>query len=366
MKIGIVTFHRAQNYGAVLQMFALQKFLIDNGHQVEFIDYRNKQIEKNYRLIPVHILFERKNIFKSLELFKNKILTFSIRKSKAASFNKFCKKHLNFSPEINVENLESLYNYNILITGSDQVWNSTITGGIDKFYYLDFSVQKGAKRISYAASTEKYNYPFIKSNAKEFSVLMTNFDAISVREHDVAEIIKPLTDKPVHVVLDPTLLLEEHDYHNIISPPKDENYILVYHLGWKKELIEIAESMAKEKGLKIIEIHAGVKPFLETKRHKQDLEPEAFLGYLKNATYIITTSFHGTAFSIIFKKEFYVFDNGAAMRQYSLLKSLGIENRLIKKKTEINLIETIDFEKLNLKLESLKSLSKDFLLSNIK
>lgn len=365
MKVGIITFHRAQNYGAVLQMFALQEFIRRRGHEVEFIDYRNKNIESRYKLLPLGILFERKNVFKSIQILKSKVLTIPIRKRKAARFKKFIDAFLTFSKESYYALDQIPKDYDLYITGSDQVWNSTITGGVDEAFFLNFPVKIGARKISYAASTEKYNYPFMVENAELFKKLLGNLDAISVRENDVAEIIRSFTTSEVQVVLDPTLLLESEDYDLIIEKPSDDNYVLVYHLGWNKELIDIAEAVAGEKGLKIIEIHAGVKPFLNSERHKQELSPSEFLGYVKNADFLITTSFHGTAFSVIFKKQFYVFDNGAAIRQFSLLSSLGIVDRLISNKNQIDWSNSINYDNLSSKLTRLKDLSATFLEENL-
>jgi hypothetical protein len=363
MKIGILTFHRALNYGAVLQMYALQTVLIRENHHVEFLDYRNTYLERKYKSINFRVFFERKNIFKSLKMFINKLLTCSLTDLKRTNFKLFIDNYIKISNIQFTSSEEIPKKYDVYVVGSDQVWNTVLTGGFDDVYF--FTGLKNKIKISYAASLEGYNHQFIKNNKEKYKKLLSNFNHISVREKEVNNLLQPIVNKAITTVLDPTLLLNVNDYDSITLEPKEKDYLIIYHLVWHQELIDTAKKIAEARKLEIIEIHAGVKPFKKTNRHKQTLSPAEFLGYFKNASFVVTTSFHGTCFSIIYKKDFYVLNKSASARQKNILKELNIEDRIIFSNTEAKADLVVDYKLVYPKLEKLRTLSNDYLRNSI-
>jgi hypothetical protein len=361
MKIAILTFHRALNYGAVLQLHALSVVLKAKGCEVTVIDYRNKLIEKKYQSFPFYILFERKNIFQSIKIFTRKILSISIQNKKREKFNQFISQTLQVDSRIANSGKEIRDDFDVYLVGSDQVWNNFITGGFDEAYFLKFPIKKDVVKASYAASLERSNHQFIKKNKEVFLSGLNNLDMISVRENQIEKLIKSISDKQVTTVLDPTLLLSSKDYLNLIKEPKERGYVLVYHLSTNKDLLISADKIAKENKLNIIEIYAGINPYISGDRYKQDLSPSEFLGYFKFADFVITSSFHGTCFSIIFKKQFYVISNHSSDRQEYLLESLNIFDRMISSHTMVDINKTVDFLKVSKELDELKKQSINFI-----
>jgi hypothetical protein len=361
MKIAILTFHRALNYGAVLQVYALSKYLEDNGHEAIVIDYRNKLIEKKYQSFPFYILFERKNIFKSLKIFTKKILSISIQNKKRNKFYDFISKNLKVDSRIASEGAQIPNDFEMYLVGSDQVWNNSITGGFDEAYFLKYPTNKNVIKASYAASLEQSNHKFINENKEAFLTNLNYLDKVSVREVQIEKLIKSISNKEVETVVDPTLLLSSSVYEAILEQPKERGYVLVYHLSTNKDLLISADKIAKNKNLDIIEIYAGINPYIKGERYKQDLSPNEFLGYFKFADFVITSSFHGTCFSIIFNKQFYVISNHSSDRQSYLLQSLNISNRMISSSKDVQVDELVDFLEVGKQLETLKKHSINFL-----
>jgi polysaccharide pyruvyl transferase WcaK-like protein len=361
MKAGILTFHRAENFGATLQVFALQKIIENFGADVEIIDYRCPNIENSYKIFKFPNLFERKNVFVTLYNFLQHILSIRFRRIKKQKYHDFWRKHLKISASPILSPNEIPTNYNLYICGSDQVFNFSISGN-DKIFFGEFEVVHGSKKVSYAASMEYYCFKDIERNSEKYRKLLANFDKISVRENILAEKLQPLYNEKIQVVLDPTFLVEKNVFEDIATNLNmTEKYVLIYHLRWTKEAIEIAQKIADEKKLKIIQVYAGFKAFIKGDEHKQNLGPEELLSYIINADFIITTSFHGTALSLIFEKQFFVLALGSHTRQRNLLKDLGIEQRMIKGVNELDVNELIDYESVNIDLKKLKESSLNFL-----
>ena len=216
-------------------------------------------------------------------------------------FNSFIKELTDYEEEVYIceEDLEKL-DIDFWICGSDQIWNTEITRGFNKGFFLDFKTD--GKKISYAVSM---GIPELsKENEEDFKRCINQLDNISVREEILIKYTEKFTNKNVTKTLDPTLLLDEKDYDDMILENKYGEYILIYALGPDERLTQIARKIEKEKNVKIIELNDKRKEnyFCE---QVSDGGPKEFLTLIKNAKAIITNSFHGTIFSIIFKKEFY-------------------------------------------------------------
>ena len=199
MKVGIITFHRAINYGAILQAYALKKKIDELGNVTKVIDYVNLKEEKACKIINTN----------SLKSFIGSLLKFRFKKRKDIKFVDFRKKYLNLTPVVGTKGALKELNaqFNVFITGSDQVWNYNIIGG-DMTYLLDFANE--GKKNSYAASFGVINIE--EKYKRQYSDLLNSFTNIAVREDAGAKIIRELCHKEVPVVLDPTLLLDAFEW----------------------------------------------------------------------------------------------------------------------------------------------------------
>lgn len=322
MRIGILTFHAAHNYGAVLQCYALQTTLENLGHSVSVIDYRNKQILKDYKIFDIH-RFIMRNPISLIKRIIHEISYYKIRKSRSLVFKTFIDNYLHLCPVNDIFDNP----FDLIIVGSDQVWNYNLTGGFDAYYWGEIKRPKQTKIASYAASmqdswSECYDNEIYKHLAK--------FDYLSVRENKLAVKLKRiLPTKKICTVVDPTLLLKVADWNKIAhSPEIGQPYLLLYQVDAIQTAENIADVIAKERQLKV------VKLFAETdKSHTPEVassSPADFVGLFKHASFVVCSSFHGTVFSILYHKNFYSMKvEGKNSRVETLLQAFGLESRML-------------------------------------
>lgn len=335
MKIGIITFNSAHNYGAVLQVWALQEKLKSEGHQVEVINYRIPAIDNLYQVYVPRWISGNSMVNRAchkLQYMKARVRV----PEKAVRYKKF-EDFINdvLPTTVPYHSYEALKNatfdYDILITGSDQVWNGNITRGINGAYFLAFGDEK-VKRISYAASIGKDAFdPEEKDVVAKY---LKGLDYISVREEKAKTAVEELTDKEVDLVLDPTLLLDKEKYDQLKKPfpVKGGEYIFVHNVHLVKvdaRLNAIVEEISKRTGLPVVNNRADYTFSNEIAKFSAG-GPEEFLGVIDGAKYVITNSFHATVFSTIYEKKFITvphFKNPDRMR--NLLQLFQLENHLI-------------------------------------
>lgn len=340
MKIGIITFNSAHNYGAVLQVWALQEKLKEDGYQVEVINYRTAAIDNLYRIYIPKWITQSELVnrgFHKLQYMKAKLKT----PQKAIRFKKFenfinhvlptTKPYHRYKALINED-----FDYDVMIAGSDQIWNSNITRGLSGAYFLNFG-KKDIKRISYAASIGKDN--FEPEEQLMVQLYLKNLDYISVREEKLKHEVEQLTTKEVDLVLDPTLLLDKEKYDKIRKDTKiKQDYIFVHnvHLAKVDECLNaIVEEISKRTGLPVINNRADYNFSNEIGKFA-DGGPEEFLGIIAGAKMVITNSFHATVFSTIYERNFITvphFKNPDRMQ--NLLHLFQLDNHLIKSVNEI-------------------------------
>lgn len=346
MKIGILTFHWGTNYGGVLQAYALQTFLKNFGFDVGIINYaphtfRDSFFKCFYSKNPKTIFKNIKNYFKerNIKKFRNKFLVQTKRY---------------FTPEELIGNPPQM---DIYIAGSDQVWNPFGLNNNGKVYFLPFGSEKSIK-LSYAASFSVTDYP--EEQLIQIIPLLKKFKAISVREKSGLEILKKAGVKNGVLLPDPTLLLNEIDYSKIIQMNKTIRkcdfffYVLQKH---QNSINKIYRHFEKDKSNKIV--HSN-------KIKHSVIGIETWLNYIKNSRFVITNSFHGVVFSILFNTPFIVVPiegrlEGMNDRIVTLLESFGLEDRLIWQYDEMKISglikKHIDWKKtkavqINLKLEA--------------
>ena len=337
MKVGILTFHDAHNYGAVLQAYALKKYIQKLGYEVKIINYHHETIPDGYPKEDNEKRWEK--------------------------FNKFIKTLIDNEEKVYTkeEDLEQL-DIDFWICGSDQIWNTEITKGFNRGFFLDFKTN--GKKISYAVSMGIPELP--KEYEKKFKESLEKLDEISVREESLKQYAEKFIDKKIEITLDPTLLLDVSDYENLLVENSYGEYVLIYALGPDERLTKIAKKIAKEKKVEIIELNDKAKKDYFCKQIS-DASPEEFLSLIKNAKAVITNSFHGTIFSIIFKKEFYTITRlNRNSRMENILKIVGMEDRLIDDISDLEKVKEQNYEKAYMRLNKEKQKSKDFLKNALK
>ena len=340
MKIGILTFHRAHNYGAVLQCFALQRFLQGQGHQVRVIDYNKKALWRYYGWFKSEDVRYAFSDFRKLLKRSGKLFFFFF--CSAPRFYKFrwFQNHrlkLCSTSEIIQEP------FDLILIGSDQVWNTTITCGFDAFYWGQFEKPSKTKVASYAASLKKLwdekDWPTVLE-------YLSAFCAISVRENNVAEFLLGLNpDLNPRVVPDPVFLLSAKEWSKFaLNHRIDEPYVFFYQAMDSDSAFRVAERVASEKGMRLVVLSANVNG--RNSRESRSSSPIEFVGWIKNAEIVVTSSFHATAFSIIFHKDFLCVDlnKGEDSRLKCLLSLFGLESRFIRSEDEYHALSFNDYD----------------------
>ncbi|WP_349763456.1 polysaccharide pyruvyl transferase family protein [Fusobacterium sp. SYSU M8D902] len=353
MKIGIVTYHNGSNYGAALQTFALQEEVKRNNYEVEIINYKNYFIMKGMQKIRFEFSIH------GIYYFMTDIFNYSARKRKIIKFIEFFKNY-SLTKLYNKTELKKIaFDYDYIISGSDQIWNPLLNKGYDDIYFGNINTKVNTKKISYASSVGNYKLDDKNLNM-EFKKLVESFEKISVREN--SKKIGEILGKEVEQVCDPTILLNEDEWKNKLNIKETSNkYLLIYHLADEKNIIEIAQRVAELKNLEIYCICKTRKKYKNIK-YFNDIGPKEFVELFYNASYIITNSFHGTAFSVNFKKQFLSIKHPKSpQRAETFLKQLGLENRLIKADDIPNDILEEELAIVTLKLEKIREKSKNFL-----
>lgn len=295
MRVGILTYHDADNYGAVLQAFALKESIRLMGHNAEIIDYKCPFIENGYNSFFINSWFDCLKVM--IRLPKYNIM----RKR----FKEFRTVNLNLSRKIyTMDNKDDLNaEYDVFVVGSDQVWNYSLNQ-MDATYLLDFA-EMSKKRISYAASTKLRTLP--KWAAIIYKFYLEKFDAIGVREKSVEKLIAPLYSGNVIHNVDPVLLYSKNEWEKLIADRLcKRDYVFVYYIGdiSKKGLKKIKEIIQKE-SIKVINISNSLKRYSNIK-NVRDAGPAEFLNYIYYSKAVVTNSFHASAFSIQFEKNLYI------------------------------------------------------------
>ena len=347
-KVAIITVLDNVNYGTYLQALALGLVIKSLNYKVEIIDYVRSFMTKK------SLLSRSKNPIKRIYniLFNIPQLEKLRKKDKA-----FLKHFLTLSPKTYTSFQELKDNppfADIYITGSDQVWNSIHNRGIDRSFYLDF-IPQNSKRISYAASIGMKDFPSEEKN--EVIKLLKLYSHITVRESEAKNILSRLSIQDVDVVLDPTLLLNREAWSGIIekfNPIKTEPYILVYSVETKQEnrLIEhYAKILARKYSCKIYEVsyNGYLRRLKFANKHFLRATPDTFIQLMYQAKFVIVSSFHGTAFSINFNKQFLtIAPNRFNSRVNNILELCRLKNRLVNSiNYDIDGMREIDFVEVN-------------------
>ena len=370
-KIGLITIHRIFNYGSVLQAYALQNICTSLGFAVEIIDYiypnkshRNKDYGKKLDTCKL----SRKDkcislLFKCLYVLP---LYLQHKRIRCFMYNKLNLSHNSYSsPEDLQINIEK---YDIYMTGSDQIWNPRYTGG-DSSFFLPF-VSKEVKKIAYSSSFGISDIP--KNLYGKYAEMLSSYQYISVREKSGIPLVNKIAGKDAQLVLDPTLLLNEKEWGQLISKRKiKEKYILCYFLNYTFNgypyIDNLAEHLSELTGYKIVKIARPPQKLInKNTQFEVSASPEDFMSLIAHSELVLTTSFHGTAFALNFKRPmFSIVSSSANMdsRQRDLLKSVGLEHRLLEVGAAYPSLDNLkcDYTVASGKLDSLRESSLAFL-----
>ena len=341
MKVGILTFHNAYNYGAVLQAFSLQSAIEKLGHQAIILNFENDAIAQTYDIYQntrrKYRLFFK--VFLPNRL-KNELSTANTR---YRNFDFFFQHFYHLSEPLNSNDLKNIAGeFDAIIGGSDQIWNMEITNHSLE-YFLSFANRKMVRKIAYAPSFGAYKIP--SEDIDLLTPLINDFDYLSVRESTAAEKLRGFSKNSISYVLDPVFLLNISEWDTIKAKPVcDKPYVFMYNIGDDANLNDAAKDAAQKLGLPLYGICLTSVIPMQKKIYidKSGMGPTDFISLISSAQLILTNSFHCTAFSVLYQKPFIVVkslkvDNG---RQQEFLRQIGMEDNIMQN------IEICDFDRL--------------------
>jgi polysaccharide pyruvyl transferase len=367
MKIGIITTSYALNYGAVLQAYALQRYLDLSGYESEIIDYR-----------PAKPVYGREMYFKN-NTFKNVIKNSLIftkpdykrkHQEKVKVFDNFLENRLHLSRKKYYlqDDFNNLDCYDVFICGSDQIWNLNLMD--DRIFFLPFKSECiNSKYISYAPSIAEN---LSDEQLKTITDRIQHFDSISIREAQGAISLSRIMNKDITAVLDPVFLLNPDDWREVI--PKNQmkkKYILCYFLGINETSLKLVNKLKQITGLDVINIGLDPKGLIKADIDMTNISPLEYVSMIESAEFVCTNSFHATAFSIIFNKKFYTIKHSTRnSRMDNLFNIFSIEGSIIESNDNVDTIlennindkENVDYYKVQEHIEISKKFIKDSLL----
>lgn len=362
MRIGILTFHRSHNYGAQLQAYALSQTLQAFGHDVEFVDYRQPKVEEAFRLVCC-APYKKVSPINAAKIFVSRMITFLRRRARHNNFVSFSRRWLKKSPRYE-PGKRFPAKYDVLVFGSDQIWTTRFLGDFDSILWGEVDIAC-TKMITYAPSMEMKDLTssqcvFCESHLK-------NFENISVREGHMKVLLGRLTEKNMDVVLDPVFLRDKADYLKLSTQSRitlPSRYVLVYTIGKPSDEVNaIAGKVAAYLSLPVIYL-CGEIGLSRDKSRLDTAGPVDFLKAFDCADFIVTTSFHGTAFSIIFEKPFYsIKKDGVSGRAEALLERVGLERAIVSTAPEADVPSygTIDYDLVHTRILSMRAHSLGYL-----
>lgn len=351
MDVALITRHAVFNYGSLLQTVATRQCVENLGHRCTVIDYCRR--DEDYRRIASVLLQ------KNPRWNRNGLTRLVYKAVQSPKFHlmgrHFDKLREGLFPLTAHYDSEEALRFNkpkadVYMTGSDQVWGPIGGADYDGAYFLSFT-EDADRRVSYAASFGKAT---LDSGLTEtLKALLSRYDTITVRERSAAQVIKDM-GIPVRQVLDPTLLLPGSYWDNMITDSFPEKYILVYQLHSNEDMLRYAYALAEKTGLPLVTMSSTAQHLVKKgSRHVFLPSLSQWLGYIKNAAFMVTDSFHGTAFAINFGTQFVnVLPKGTATRNQSILELTGLQDRVVTDYGDFSCFDrVIDYQKVHQILE---------------
>lgn len=357
MNVKVITRHSPSNYGSLLQSIATVKTIEGLGHDCSIIDYQRPD-ERGLKgvLTQVNCKAGFGNPLKKLAYLS---IRYPIEKFAQVRFDKMRKKYLKMtsrcSSHVDLEKISA----DAFITGSDQVWGPMMNGVYDSAYFLQF-VGKDSRKLAYAASFGKTK--FDESTVVAYKKMLSEYDKIAVREKSAVSLLEEWgLDNCLGQVLDPTLLLDQNQWTNLLIKKndfdkyKDLKYILVYQIHNDPKLSGYAKRLAKHTGMELLRVNPMLHQALRGGKFICSPDLSEFLSLVANASCIVTDSFHGTCFSINFGKQFIEIlpNNATGTRNQSILELTGLSDRILCDFNDYSLVDkVIDYGKVNELLEA--------------
>lgn len=370
MKILILTQPLVENYGGILQNYALQILLKRRGHDVKTL--KTKPILNFYKFY----------LFRALSLVKHFLLLISgkshtgvirqwlTQKEEATCYKQlagFIQNNLDTTPMVkSYSNFKKYLDYDAYVVGSDQVWRKEYSPHISAYFLSFLPKICSTKRIAYAASFGNSRITYLKKHIRKYSELLQRFDAVSVREPSAKVLCREHFAVDADVVPDPTLMLSADDYRSLLGQYKDcaKNKLVTYILDETPAIRIAVEKFAAEHHLEVVRLRGTYfrKDFKSPNPEKAGIE--FWLGAIESAEYVITDSFHGTVFSLLFHKKFYSFVNYARGKdRFDMLGDIfGIKDRYVSSSdADINSAEAPDYDIIEEKLINYRKTGEEFL-----
>ncbi|WP_347995751.1 polysaccharide pyruvyl transferase family protein [uncultured Eubacterium sp.] len=365
MAVKILTFHRPYNYGAILQSLATQKAIEKLGYEVEIIDYRHPRIE-NERSQFVSLM--KGNLLKNIKRNLREIRFIKVEKSRRKAFDLYQNKHYHLTPiceSIN-EIKKNLTDNSVLVVGSDLVWNWELDTQLNpEFFSNTYKDISGLNMFSYASSIGSSTIPFQLYD--KYKKGLYYFKSIGVREESAKNLLEEICDREVHVVLDPTMLHESEQWleseEEYVGLPAE--YICVYILEHTSSVIDIVEKMSKKMNLPIV-FFGKTNRYNSNGINVYDASPGQFLYVIRNAKLVITNSFHGTVFSLLFHRSFICIPHSTrGTRMVDLLTRLNLEHNIVHSSEELRDVYSVSYDKVEKILTLLRKQSWEYLKENL-
>lgn len=357
MRVGIFTFHYARNYGAVLQAYGLQECLRRLGHEACVVDY-----VPSYAAEP---LFDADSwaglpLPSRLRLAFRSLLTLPVMWRRKVAFARFVERRLRLR---RLDLQQAGCGFDAFVFGSDQIWSASLTGGGDPVYWGAFPAARGRRLVAYAASAGSVD---ALAACRVPLGALDAFHAIGVRERSLCDYLKGIRPSwPVSLCLDPVLLAGRAAFEAIAEPIRTSKpYLLLFTLDHSDTASRLARRLAAERGWEVVELLTYTVA-LRSRQAVSVASPGQFVAYVRDAEYVVTSSFHGTAFSLLFHKEFCVACPDAArrVRMEDLLLSLGMEERVVDGGNAPS--APIDYAKVDARYGELRRQSERFLKKSL-
>lgn len=365
-KVGIITFHAAYNCGSIMQAYSLQQAIRKLGYETEILDFSSEGQKNMYSVFAKNDSL--KHIIKNILLlpYTNRI------KSINQDYEQFIKKNLTVTQEkySRVEEMLDLEDkFDAFVSGSDQIWNVTIPD-YDMAYFLPFVQKK--KKIAYAVSFGAKNINKYSKDLEAHKKYINEYDFLSTRENNGKKWLQEITDKVIDVVLDPTLIVDPEEIFKLEKDPEIEGeYIFYYAPKYYKDANEVVYNVSKKYNLPVVMWNAKEWVISGLKNKKFQItkhqDPGVYLSLIKNAKLVFTTSFHGTIFSTIYKKNFWILKrggmNGDDDRVKTLVEQMNLSHRFLEPNNYDmkTILEPIDYLNLSQTIEKRKQDSIKFL-----
>lgn len=363
-KIGILTWYNHGNYGSALQAFALLRYIRVSGYEAEIISYTSWRRKVVQRIRPINLI--KRSIKKLLARISGVISNKMHRY--CDNFHYFYSKYYVFSSECDTLSIKKVANkYDAIIVGSDQVWSPA---SFDKAYLLNFCDSKNTRKIAYAPSIGLSKIP--NELVNEYKSLLKDFSVVTVRENQASYLIQKLGLTKPSVVIDPTLLLDSSYYRSIMRPINilKKPFAFCYFLPSRINYIDRVVEYCKKQNLQMVGISKNSKDDYQWMTNVSWAGPLEFLWLIDNASVVLTNSYHGTLFSLLFQTPFFTFDRfenedtKSENSRIEHIKELYELNSCILGITDsIPLEYNYDFNKFAQKLEEEREFSKTILFS---